>query len=255
MSATTPSAGPRALATLLGLFMALPFLAAGAPSPQVSGVDPVRRSPFHDPVTNRARDAVAATAEVSAAPAVEASPEPAPTPSVLATVAGVELLSVSPDSAAHGFHEGSTRSLELTPVGRPVANKRGIELPPAADEGVDYVVMTSRGRATSPTSAVDVAVAEGTPIASPVTGQVIDVSRYALYGKLSDVMIRIRPAANPDVTVTLFHVTHPAVGPGDEVIAGETVVAAGPRPLPFGSQIDKWVGHAGPHVHIQVDRP
>ena len=254
MPATTPSAAPRAVATLLGLFMALPFLTAGTPTPQISGVDPVGPSPFHDPVSNRAREAATATAEVTAAPAVEATPEPVPAPSVLARVAGVQLLSVSPESSAHGFHEGSTRSLALTPVGRPVANQRGIELPPAADEGVDYVVMTSRGRATSPTSAVDVAVPEGTPIASPVSGQVIDVSRYALYGKMTDVMIRIRPAANPEVTVTLFHVTHPAVGPGDEVTAGETVVAAGPRPLPFGSQIDKWVGHAGPHVHIQVDR-
>ena len=243
----------RLLTTLLGLFMMVPFVVAASPAPRpvpaTVKADAVAFAKVHDPVTNRTGEFVAAAVE-EPVPA----PAPEPAPFRLAPVANVELVTVSPEAEAHGFHEGSTNSLELTPLGEAVTDQRGIALPEAAADGVDYIVMASRGRATSPTSAVDIALAEGIEVASPVTGTVLDVSRYALYGKTSDVMVRIRPDSNPDVLVTVFHLVDPTVGPGDAVVAGETVIAGGPRALPFGSQIDKFVGHAGPHVHVQVDR-
>jgi hypothetical protein len=44
------------------------------------------------------------------------------------------------------------------------------------------------------------------------------------------------------------------VHPGERVVAGETVIATGPTPLPFESQVDELTTAAGPwpHVHIEV---
>lgn len=247
----TATVNVRRTTQMLLVLSAMPFLFGFGTTPVAKGAAPAEPALMHDPVTQRTAEFQAATVKpVAPAPA----PEPAPAaPKRLATAAGVELVTVSPEASVHGFHEGSTRSLEMTPVGVAGANERGITLPANDDAGVEYVIMASRGRATSPTSAVDIALAEGHDVTSPVTGTVVDVSRYALYGNTSDVMIRIQPDANPDVHVTVFHVVDPTVQAGDKLTAGETVLAAGPRALPFGSQIDRFVGAAGPHVHIQVD--
>lgn len=251
MTFRSSAVAPRQAAILLALSTILPFVIAAGGAPSISGVDPVAVSPFHDPVAARTAEFEAATASTRPAPAP--APEPEPGPKRLATVRGVDLYSPSPAALAHGFHEGSTQSVGLEPVGEPVDNPRGIDLPKKSKDGVRYVVMPSRGRAAGPTSAVDVAMDAGVEVASPVTGTVLDVSNYALYGRTNDVMVRIRPEQNPDVLVVVFHVVDPAVGPGDEVVAGETPIAASARPLPFSSQVDRWAGKAGPHVHIQVD--
>lgn len=245
---------PRRRQMLLALAFLLPSLLAAAPggSPRISGVDPVgnNTSPYHDVLVHPAKKVAKAPA-----PAGKQQPAPAPDPGPrrLAEVRGVELFSPSPEALAHGFHEGSSRSAELVPVGVAGDNPRGITLPKKAEDGVRYVVMPSRGRAAGPTSAVDVAIDEGVAVKSPVSGTVVDVSTYALYGRTNDVMMRIRPDSNPDVLVVIFHLVDPAVGAGDAVEAGETTVAASARPLPFASQVDRWAGKAGPHVHIQVD--
>lgn len=184
-------------------------------------------------------------------PAAAPTPQPTPAPRTFATVDGIPLVTPSTDLHAIGFHEGATRGLTLTPVGEPVANERGIALPPAAP-GPDYLVMGSRGRAAAPTSAVDLAMDVGDPVQSVVTGTVVAVSPYQLYGETPDVLVEIVPDGRPDVKVQMFHVEAPKVAVGDRVVAGETVVAGGPRLLPFPSQIDRHVGHAGPHVHVQA---
>lgn len=239
---------------ILGLAFLLPSLLAATPgaSPRISGVDPIgtNTSPYHDALVPAAQPKPEAPATAGK---TEPVPAPDPGPQRLAEVHGVELFSPSPKALAHGFHEGSTNSAELVPVGVADDNPRGISLPKKAKDGVRYVVMPSRGRSAGATSAVDVAMDEGVEVKSPVSGTVVDVSTYALYGRTNDVMMRIRPASNPDVLVVLFHLVDPAVGAGDEVEAGATTVAAGARPLPFSSQVDRWAGKAGPHVHIQVD--
>jgi hypothetical protein len=43
---------------------------------------------------------------------------------------------------------------------------------------------------------------------------------------------------------------------GDHVAAGETVLARGPTPLPFESQVDEFTAEPSwPHVHIEVVDP
>ncbi len=192
-------------------------------------------------------------ASAPAAPSPAPTPPPAPAPRVVATVDGVELVEPSTALAAIGFHEGATTAATLTPVGRAVGNAPGIATPPATD-GPDYRIMPSRGRAAGPTSAIDLALPETEAVHAVVTGTVVNVQDYLLYGETPDVLIEIVPDGQPDLKVQLFHVRDPQVAIGDRVTAGETVLAAQPRLLPFGSQIDRFVGHAGPHVHVQAVR-
>lgn len=179
-----------------------------------------------------------------------AAPAPAPELRVFATVDGLELLEPSTEIEALGFHEGSTQGRSLHPVGRVVSNESRMTAP-ADVAGPDYRILASRGRGVGASTAVDIAMAEDVPVQSLVSGTVVSVSEYSLYGRTSDVLIEIVPAGEDDVKVQIFHVRAPQVAAGDQVVAGETVLAH-PRQLPFGSQIDRHVGKAGPHIHVQV---
>ncbi|MBW3619226.1 MAG: M23 family metallopeptidase [Actinobacteria bacterium] len=192
--------------------------------------------------------ASAATATPVAPPAP--APEPEPEHRVFATVAGLELLEPSTEIAAIGFHEGSTQGLPLHPVGKVLSNE-GRMTSPEDVAGPDYRILASRGRGVGASTAVDIAMSEDLPVHAVVSGTVVNVSDYSLYGRTNDVLIEIVPEGYADVKVQVFHVRHAQVAVGDQVVAGETVLAR-PRQLPFGSQIDRHVGKAGPHVHIQV---
>lgn len=176
------------------------------------------------------------------------------TPRVVAQVEGVRLVEPAPRTLARGFHEGSTRSLPLRPVGRNAVNAPGVPLPEERADGPAYVVMPSRGRTSAPTSALDLPLPVDTPVRSVVTGTVTEVARYQLYGTTPDVMMTIRPDANPQVRIRLFHVADPRVSAGDRVVAGATTIAGASRRLPFASQVDRYTGEATPHVHVQVER-
>jgi hypothetical protein len=51
--------------------------------------------------------------------------------------------------------------------------------------------------------------------------------------------------------VVLLHVGAVQLRPGDEVEASVTLVGS-PRPLPFESQVDRYVSGRYPHVHLEV---
>lgn len=201
-------------------------------------------------------DVLAATLQeqkqAAATPAARPAPAPAPAPEerrVFATVDGLELREPSTDILAIGFHEGSTQGRPLHPVGRVVSNESRMTAP-ADVEGPDYRILASRGRGVGASTAVDIAMDEGVPVHAMVDGTVVSVSDYSLYGRTTDVLIEIVPDAAPTSKVQVFHVREPKVAAGDRV-TDETVIAT-PRLLPFGSQIDRHVGRAGPHIHVQV---
>lgn len=169
------------------------------------------------------------------------APEPgvvprAPETSPLASVGGLSLVvpAAADVEVVVGFHE----------AGRGDA----AALDPDHDE---HEVMPSRGRGTEPTSAVDVAVPEGSVVVSPVDGVVTTAVPYQLYGATRDDMVVVEPDDHPDVAVHLLHLASLEVAEGDRVVAGETPVGV-VRTLPFGSQIDRLTGDTRPHVHIEV---
>jgi hypothetical protein len=126
---------------------------------------------------------------------------------------------------------------------------------------VDTVVMESRGRGTGARSAVDVVMHPSVEVRAPVTGTVLRSGTYTLYCRYSDDFLVIEPDGRPGIEVKLLHIDRVRVGAGDRVVSGVTVVARGPTPLPFESQVDELSRTQWPHVHVEVvdtsipDRP
>lgn len=156
---------------------------------------------------------------------------------------------------AIGFHEaGSSSARTLRPTGRLLEDRNPTAtIAPLEQPAPDYLVLSSRGRAAAPTSALDVAVDDDATIVASVTGVVTDVSGYLLYGSYPDLRIEIVPDDRPDLRVVAIHVRDPAVRVGDRVAAGLTPIAASVRRLPFVSHIDRDTApeRLG-HVHLEV---
>lgn len=170
----------------------------------------------------------------------------------------MHLFTPSADPVHVGFHEAAYPvALGMIPLGRALANDNGgkYQLPPFTPTDQKYMVLSSRGRAHHPTSAVDIVMRPGEPVRSVVTGMVVEVKRYALYGRYPDGMIRIRSAEDNGKIVSMLHMTGLKVHVGQQVLAGETIVADTATSFPFLSQIDYYVGgEPRPHVHIEVKR-
>lgn len=230
------------LVAALGLGLAVPVLLR--PS-EVGGVEVDALADAVAPL----RDSVALrSAGAAVADAAELPPP-------VASVSGLVLVAPSDRVGIVGFHEASyPDALALQPQGSNQANDNTTKFTdPGATDGHPYVVLSSRGRRTAATSALDIAVEPGTPIRSMVEGTVVAVDAYHLYGRYQDTRIEIAPAARPDLRVVIIHVTDPQVAPGAHVVAGETVIAGAANHFPFRSHIDRYVeGTPGPHVHIEV---
>lgn len=182
---------------------------------------------------------------------------------VIATLDGIELVNPAPEATLVGFHEAAGPGpLPLTPAWVLEDHNPHRSKPvPAGDHpegrGPDLLVLPSRGRSAHATTAVDVAVPEGRPVVSPVSGTVLSVERFVLYGQHEDHIIRVAPDGRPDLAVKLVHVVGPQVAVGQRVDAGRTTLAAGAKRFPFSSQIDRFTQQrgvgVGPHVHIEVE--
>lgn len=165
---------------------------------------------------------------------VPARPIVAPRP--FATSEGIELWTPSARPVLIGFHEAAGLGTRvLTPI-----------------EGQ---VLASRGRGTAPTSAVDVALEVGEPVRAVVTGTVVEVAPYTLYGRHPDVIVVIAPDSRPDLRVRMLHIDDVRVVPGQRVTAGLDVVAGTARHLPVASQVDRYVGRSVPHLHVEITGP
>lgn len=185
---------------------------------------------------------------------------------VASTVATLPLAEVGPlvvhvpsvDPVVVGFHEASTTaSLPMSPLGVLLGNENStrFDAPPTPrdPEAQAYLVLSSRGRAAGPTTAVDVVLRDDEPVLAPVSGIVSDVRGTWLYGQYADIRLELRPDDAPDTRVVVVHIEEPAVAVGDRVTVGETVLAPGPRRFPFASQIDRETEpERWPHVHLEV---
>lgn len=198
----------------------------------------------------------AATVRDSLGPRSFVAPPP-DVPPIVARFDGLLLLAPSAHVRMIGFHEAAyADALAVQPQGRIWSNDNTTKFtaPPATD-GHRYAVLSSRGRRTAATSAMDIAVVADTPITSLVDGTVVSVEGYRLYGRYEDTRIEIAPEGRPDLRVVIIHVTDPQVAAGARVVAGETVLAGAANHFPFRSHIDRYVGDPpGPHVHVEVKR-
>jgi hypothetical protein len=182
----------------------------------------------------------------------------APPTAAFATVDALTLHLPASEVVLVGFHEASSRDAQaFGPVGRLEDHQNTTKFDPPADApaGPPYVVLSSRGRPYPATSAIDVLLEVDQPVRSPVTGTVTDVRSYHLYGKHADQRIEIAPADAPEQRIVMIHLDGVGVAIGDEVVAGETVVAGSARLFPFGSHIDRYTEpDRHPHVHYEIKR-
>lgn len=158
-----------------------------------------------------------------------------------AVVAGMTLVHPSRRVEVIGFHE-STHD--------------GARQMVATRTATQAFMMETRSRGTGSQTAADVVVDPDEEIRSPVTGTVLRAGTYVLYCEYSDDFAVIEPDAHPGWEVKILHIDGVLVTAGDRVEAGRTVLAGGPTPLPFRSQVDEATATASwPHVHIEVIDP
>jgi hypothetical protein len=184
------------------------------------------------------------------------APAPPPEGVAFASAKGVTLYLPAEDPKLIAFHEASyPDASELAPIGRLQRNANRTKFRPPKDEkGPRYTVMSSRGRPTPATSAVDVVLPSSTRVRSPVSGVVVQVKPYKLYGRYPDVRVEISVDGHPDVNVVLIHLAHVRVARGDRVSATLSVIGE-PRVFPFRSETDDYVRGGDPHVHIEIKKP
>lgn len=170
-----------------------------------------------------------------------------------AEVDGLVLRLPDPKTILVAFHEASrAEALALTPLGQLIANDNPSKFTAGEDvEGPGYRVLTSRGRPRPATSAADLVLPSGATVSAPVSGTVVEVLEYSLYGRLHDWRVVISPADRPGLAVVLIHLQAPAVAVGDVVEAGVTPLGT-VRQLPFRSHVDDYTGAAHPHTHLEV---
>ena len=80
--------------------------------------------------------------------------------------------------------------------------------------------------ATEMDTSIDVGAKAGTTVYAPVTGTVVLVRDYDLYGYVPDVEIHIQPEGHPELDVVLLHQYDPQVKAGDKVEGGATPLSS-----------------------------
>lgn len=74
-------------------------------------------------------------------------------------------------------------------------------------------------------TSIDVGAKAGTTVYAPVTGTVVLVKKYDLYGEVPDIRIHIQPEGHPELDLVLLHQYDPLVKAGDKVEGGATPIS------------------------------
>ena len=219
-------------------------LAVNRPSETTSAPAPPTTTTVPPAVVEAVREA--ADAPATGTPSTTSVPRPPrkvheQTWTAFATAGGVVLHHPSSRVELIGFHESNldgARQLESVATSAP------------------SVTLEARDRDTGSRTAADVVVDPQTEIRAPVTGRVLHAGSYILYCNHTDNFLIIEPDEHPGWEVKLLHFEGLKVRVGQRVVAGETVVGARARPLPFQSQVDEVTAQpAWPHVHLEIDDP
>jgi len=111
-----------------------------------------------------------------------------------------------------------------------------------------------RNRPGKPDTAVDVGANPGSDVFAPLSGTVVKVKAFDLYGKYSDYEIHIQPDGYPTIDCVMIHLDDVSCAPGDRVIAGVTRIAA-VRKLAkgVGPQLRSYTTNGGHHTHVQLN--
>jgi biotin carboxyl carrier protein len=176
---------------------------------------------------------------------------------LIGTAGPVTLFVPAAEAVLVSFHEAALpEAIAFVPFGKLLGNENSTRFsaPQAQSGGAPYRVQVSRGRPNAPTSAVDVVLADGEAVLSPVAGVVAEVRSYSLYGTYDDVRLELHPDEATEYAVVLIHVEGVQVRAGDRVEVG-TVLADSARRFPFEAVVDRATAPVKlGHVHIEVKR-
>jgi len=167
------------------------------------------------------------------------------------------------------FHQASyNTALRMTPLvtivdaelvlttrktNRPPYNEQPYGNKPLIAEAVSTFRWDSAG---GEMTAVDVGAVAGTVVYAPITGTVVKIRAYSLYGFIDDYEIHIQSPDFPELDIIVLHVDNLMVTVGDKVIGGCTQIA---RVRNIGDDIDNNLSNftmppdPGNHAHIQVN--
>ncbi|MDI6842963.1 MAG: M23 family metallopeptidase [Anaerosomatales bacterium] len=218
--------------------------------------------------------APAPNAPVASAAAVAASDlaprEPTP---LLARCSSLYLrLPVAPDAVTQvAFHQASgDKAVHLEALVpdasvKQAAGARAVVPPktkPAADDEEAATIWNGTvirlwrsNRRGAPDTAIDCGADPGTDVVAPLSGVVVAVRPYKLYGRYDDFEIHIRPDGADDLDLVLIHVDDVSVKQGERVEGGVTRIA---RVRKMSDKTDlqlaAYTRNGGDHVHIQLNR-
>ncbi|MCX8006839.1 MAG: M23 family metallopeptidase [Coriobacteriia bacterium] len=110
-------------------------------------------------------------------------------------------------------------------------------------------------RRGAPDTAIDCGAEPGAGVFAPVSGTVVAVRPYKLYGRFDDFEIHIRPEGFDHLDLVLIHVDDVSVKAGDRVEGGVTRIA---RVRKMSDKTDlqlaAYTRNGGDHVHVQLNR-
>ena len=192
----------------------------------------------------------------TAARAVPIDPNNAGPATVLAEVAGVGISTpIRPVSLTGiGYHPEGEALAAMEPRGENLSANVVLGLLSRGEtlERINYYVMDAAGRGGPQTGAVDVGATTGTTVYTPVSGTVTAIRPDPMVQNAN--VIEIKPAANPDVRVSVALVRSDGeAGVNDDVKAGKTelgTVADSAEVL--DPQLSSYTADAGNHVTITV---
>jgi murein DD-endopeptidase MepM/ murein hydrolase activator NlpD len=167
------------------------------------------------------------------------------------------------------FHQASyawalplTSYLQVVDPATVMAN-HGTQRPSAQDEPtgdnkmIGQTVSMWRQDSVGPEmSSVDAGAQPGTPVYAPVTGTVVKIRDYSLYGELPDKEMHIQIPGHPELDFILLHIDNLQVNVGDHIIAGVTQVATVRDTADyFDDDLANFTapGDKGNHTHLQVN--
>lgn len=205
--------------------------------------------PLRTPFKNRG-----STHRAAAQTLVPPQSGPIPFATVSDTSLTLALPAAKKDIISIGYHQAynvRARSLRSTTASMGEATTQAVAAA-VRSGGRPAFVMTARGRGSALDSAADIVLKPESIVKSPVTGRILEVVPYLLYGRINDIRIEIIADGWPAIKVALVHIDKPTVTAGQKVEAGVTPLAT-VRPLGISSQIDQYLGEAVTHVHIQVN--
>lgn len=130
------------------------------------------------------------------------------------------------------FHQASYPTALVLTTQLPAANLEGlsqdnpVRVNNDQQEGdwvdADALHMYREIDATEMDTSIDVGAHWGSVVYAPVTGTVVLVEDYSLYGEVPDIKIHIQPSGHPELDVVLLHQYDPLVKAGDKVTGGIT---------------------------------